>query len=83
MLAINNDGDDEDDDDDDDDDEGMEGDADSSQLQLCTPKTNNKWGDRAFANVAPKLWNTLPLEIRQSSSVEIFKKKLKHHLFMS
>ena len=54
-----------------------------SQLQLCTPKTNNKWGDRTFANVAPKLWNTLPLEIRQSSSVEIFKKKLKHHLFMS
>ena len=55
----------------------------SSQLQLFTPKTNTSWGDRAFANVAPKLWNGIPLNIRQSQSVEVFKRKLKHHLFTS
>ena len=53
----------------------------SSQFQLFTPKTNTSWGDRAFVNVAPKMWNSIPLSIRQSPSVEVFKKKLKHYLF--
>ena len=30
---------------------------------------------------APKLWNSLPLELRLSSSIELFKKDLKTHLF--
>ena len=34
-------------------------------------------GDRAFSVCAPKIWNTVPLEIRQSSTVVLFKKKLK------
>ena len=29
----------------------------------------------------PKLWNKLPLELRQKCSVESFKKGLKTHLF--
>ena len=44
-------------------------------------KTNTSWGDRAYANVAPKLWNGIPLQIRQSPSVDVFKKRLKSHLF--
>ena len=40
----------------------------ASQLQLFVPKTNTSWGDRAYANVAPKLWNGIPLQIRQSPS---------------
>jgi hypothetical protein len=38
-------------------------------------------GDRAFSNNAPKLWNSLPLEVRASTSVGSFKTKLKTVLF--
>ena len=49
---------------------------------LATTTYNNKtYGGRAFSNCAPKLWNDLPLDIRQSSSLETFKNKLKTHLF--
>ena len=39
------------------------------------------YGDRAFSAAAPKLWNSLPDEIRKSKSTDIFKNKLKTHLF--
>ena len=39
------------------------------------------YGDRAFSAAAPKLWNSLPDELRKSKSTEIFKNKLKTHLF--
>ena len=35
-----------------------------------------------FACAAPKLWNNLPLEIRKSPSLIVFKSKLKAHLFI-
>ena len=38
-------------------------------------------GDRAFENVVPKVWNRLPLEIRQCQSLNTFKVLLKTHLF--
>lgn len=38
-------------------------------------------GERAFFFRAPILWNRLPQEIRQACSVEVFKAKLKTHLF--
>ncbi|XP_043942670.1 extracellular calcium-sensing receptor-like [Protopterus annectens] len=38
-------------------------------------------GDRAFAVAAPKLWNELPLYIRQSSSVAVFKSNLKTYFY--
>ncbi len=38
-------------------------------------------GDRAFAIRAPRLWNDLPEEIRQSESVSSFKSLLKTYLF--
>ena len=44
----------------------------------CKTKT---YGDRAFSVCGPKIWNTVPLEIRQSSTVVLFKKKLKTFLF--
>ena len=34
-----------------------------------------------FAVAAPKLWNRLPLDIRLSSSVTVFKTKLKTYSF--
>ena len=47
---------------------------------LREPKSYHSWGDRSFRVAAPRLWNQLPLQIRLSSSVEIFKTKLKSHL---
>ena len=36
---------------------------------------------KAFGVAGPDLWNTVPLDIRNASSYEIFKKKLKTHFF--
>ena len=35
----------------------------------------------AFSVVAPKLWNDLPLDIQRTADVDLFKNKLKSHLF--
>ena len=51
-------------------------------LQIPSYKTKTTLGDRAFACAAPKLWNNLPLEIRKSPSLNVFKSKLKAHLFI-
>ena len=54
----------------------------STQSLLFVPKANcSSLGDRAFAHAAPILWNSLPLTIRTSSSLAIFKKQLKTFLF--
>jgi len=37
------------------------------------------FSDRSFSTIGPKLWNYLPLNIRQCSSVDSFKKHLKTH----
>jgi len=37
--------------------------------------------ERALAVVAPRLWNSIPLELRSSSSIDIFKQHLKTYLF--
>ena len=51
---------------------------------LLTPTSVNtkSYGQRAFSHAAPKLWNCLPTELRLCNSVDIFKRKLKTHLFM-
>ena len=54
---------------------------DTRLLQTTTYKTKVTLGDRAFACAAPRLWNKLPLDIRNSSSLNTFKSKLKTHLF--
>ncbi len=54
----------------------------ADQLFLNVPKTKRKLrGDRAFAVAAPKLWNDLPLPIRQASSLFLFQSSLKTYLF--
>ena len=54
----------------------------SNQNLLKVPKSNSKqFGDRCFSVVAPKAWNALPDDIKSSSTVDMFKKKLKTHLF--
>jgi len=38
-------------------------------------------GDRSFASAGPKLWNSLPDDITSASSLSVFRKNLKTHLF--
>ncbi len=53
----------------------------SDKLLLTIPRTTTAFGDRAFSTAAPKLWNSLPLELRQCTSLEQFKTGLKTFLF--
>lgn len=54
----------------------------ADQLLLTVSKTKRKLrGDCAFSVAAPKLWNNLPHDIRQASSLSVFKSLLKTHLF--
>ena len=46
------------------------------KIRRSHPKT---CGDRAFSVCAPKLWNSLPLEVRTSETFYLFKKRLKIH----
>ena len=49
---------------------------------LKVPKMNlSTMGERAFSHTAPKLWNSLPNDIRQCESTGQFKKELKTYLF--
>jgi len=48
---------------------------------LVTPKSNKLAGDRAFSICAPRLWNTLPVSLRNNSSIHSFKKGLKTFIF--
>jgi hypothetical protein len=48
---------------------------------LYVPKTLTSYGDRAFTNFAPRLWNALPDFIRRADTIGFFKSHLKHHLF--
>lgn len=50
-------------------------------LKPMAVKTLPTLGDRAFACAAPRLWNVLPLELREEQSVSVFKRKLKTYLF--
>ena len=44
-------------------------------------KSRKKIGDAAFVNYAPVQWNILPIDIREASSLNIFKRKLKTYFF--
>ena len=49
---------------------------------LKVPRTTRKYGgDRAFCVAGPKLWNELPYDVKQCSSLSQFRKKLKTYLF--
>jgi hypothetical protein len=55
-----------------------------NSLSLVVPKTRTKqYGDRSFEYAAPYLWNCLPNNIRNAKSLDIFKRMLKTHFFVS
>ncbi len=54
----------------------------TNQNLLKIPRTKlSQKGDRAFAAVAPKFWNSLPLHVKNVDSVHVFKVQLKTYLF--
>ena len=54
----------------------------SDSGQLAKPSSDLKtFGERAFSVAAPTLWNSLPKDIRDSPTLDIFKSALKTHLF--
>ena len=44
---------------------------------LVAPRTKLSSNSRAFSVAAPKLWNNLPLDIRNSKTMSIFRKLLR------
>ena len=54
----------------------------STDRTLTVPRTHNRCGDRSFAVAGPRLWNSLPISLRQISSYGQFRRYLKkNHLF--
>ena len=55
----------------------------SNRLLLSYPRFTSTatLGDRSFTSAAPKLWNVLPLDIRNATTISNFNFKLKTHLF--
>ena len=52
------------------------------KLLLCEPVYRTEThGRRAFSVTAPRLWNTLPMDIKSCSTVNSFKSALKTHFF--
>ena len=39
------------------------------------------FSDRSFGTIGPKLWNPLPIELKQSQNIDTFKKHLKTYYF--
>ena len=48
---------------------------------LCENRPKQRYGERAFQNASPKIWNALPITIRREKDLLTFRKLLKTHLF--
>ena len=55
--------------------------CDSDSVTCAVRRTRTTYGDRCFAVAGPRVWNSLPTELRQSVSLGQFKRRLKTHLF--
>ena len=55
----------------------------SSSHYLSVPRHNLKFGFRAFQFSAPRVWNSLPISIRESQSLPTFRRHLKTFCFQS
>ena len=49
--------------------------------RLNEPRCNSELGFRAFEKSAPRLYNKLPENVKNSENINVFKKKLKTYLF--
>jgi hypothetical protein len=53
----------------------------NNQNLLDEPRFKTMYGEKAFSVIAPKLWNKLPLDLRNEQTNNTFRSKLKTHLF--
>jgi len=55
----------------------------SADVPMCVvPRTYSSYGDRTFAAAGPRLWNSLPVQLRNPDiSYGRFRRQLKGHLF--
>ena len=53
----------------------------SDQHLLTVPRTHFRISDRSFDVAAPKIWNSLPFNLRTLTSSSAFRSALKTHLF--
>ena len=53
----------------------------STSQALQIPRIKHSMGERAFSHVGPKIWNSLPMSLRNASSLNEFKSNLKSYLF--
>ena len=49
--------------------------------RLIVSRTGKTFADRTFSVAGPKLWNSLPNDVKQQKDIKHFKKSLKTHLF--
>ena len=49
--------------------------------RLHEPRVNHELGFRAFENCAPRLFNKLPISVKNTDNIDVFKKRLKTYLF--
>ena len=55
----------------------------SSGKSLFVPRTRlSSYGDRAFSSAAPRLWNSLPVDLRETHNPTLFAQRLKTHLYV-
>jgi len=53
-----------------------------NELSAIIPATRRSTtGDRAFIVAAASVWNKLPQEVRSATSLSVFRRRLKTHLF--
>ena len=55
----------------------------ASNLNFVRPKVKTNYGKHTFQFEASKIWESIDLEIKRSSSFKIFKKKYKAALLQS
>ena len=55
----------------------------SDSLSCFVRRAHNTYGDWCFATAGPRVWNSLPAELQQCSSLRQFKRCLKTFLFGS
>jgi len=55
----------------------------SADVPTCVvPQTLSSYGDRTFAAAGPRLWNSLPVQLRNPDiTYGLFRRQLKGHLF--
>lgn len=55
----------------------------SDATTLYIPYSRTTTGKRAFSVAGPRLWNSLPVQVRQTDCLTTFRSRLKTHLFLT